>query len=290
MQQTALALMKKASLEPLEEKESASTTTPREPPRDPDRRFPRKQMLRLGFHISLHSCVKCYCWRFLDGFNFMVYQLYKIHIVLSSHSSCGDGTTGPDLTPPGDALPSYLADFLGPTAGHTSPKSPMAALPKSVVSAETRIREVVSALVPGARKTTPPHLVPISVGPEKERTMRCVKQLSSKQKRGREDSVKELSLEERLLKMGSSNDSLGSPPNSGKRSTSPLDWLRTRGKVTPTPPPLAGSPDSTLDDVTFKVNNMQGRGERRSPTMSPHLTNPSTPITSKLSQLEEWIL
>ena len=84
---------------------------------------------------------------------------------------------------------------------------------------------------------------------------------------------------------------------SGKRSASPLDLIRGRGKITPTPPPqievvklkrkqtLKQTPKAEID----KLSTLTKIYARSTPKTSPKI-KPQTPITSKLSQLDEWIL
>ena len=80
---------------------------------------------------------------------------------------------------------------------------------------------------------------------------------------------------------------------SGKRSASPLDLIRGRGKITPTPPPqievvkikrkqtLKQTPKAEIDKLSTLTNDA-----RSTPKTSPKI-KPQTPITSKLSQLDE---
>ena len=107
----------------------------------------------------------------------------------------------------------------------------------------------------------------------------------------------ELSLEQRLSVVNSSSPDSSS---SGKRSASPLDLIRGRGKITPTPPPqsevvklkrkqtLKQTPKAEIDQLSTLKNGAKFKA-RLTPKTSLEI-KPQTPITTKLSQLEEWIL
>ena len=107
----------------------------------------------------------------------------------------------------------------------------------------------------------------------------------------------ELSLEQRLSVINSSSPDSSS---SEKRSAPPLDLIRGRGKITPTPPPqsevvklkrkqtLKHTPKAEIDQLSTLKNGAKFKA-RLTPKTSLEI-KPQTPITTKLSQLEEWIL
>ena len=124
--------------------------------------------------------------------------------------------------------------------------------------------------------------------------------IKSQQMRVEEQSQQaeiELSLEQRLSVLNSSSPDSSS---SGKRSASPLDLIRGRGKITPTPPPqsevvklkrkqtLKQTPKAEIDQLSTLKNGAKFKA-RLTPKTSLEI-KPQTPITTKLSQLEEWIL
>ena len=220
---------------------------------------------------------------------------YSIYC-FSSHSSIGE-SPGHDITPPGNTIPTYF-EFLEPQ--ETKPSARKPSLPRAIFKAETKLRDVVAGIIPDRHASV--KIKEVSAAIDKDRVAIAEKDIiKSKHLQAEEKSDtadKELNLEDRLFRMGSSNspDSYANSSSSGKRSVSPLDLVRGRRKITPTPPPQVRTvyhkknPISKLElgQPESPAQNAQSKG-KLTPKTSLEI-KPQTPITSKLSQLEEWIL
>ncbi|XP_063689555.1 adhesion G-protein coupled receptor G6-like [Bolinopsis microptera] len=257
--QTAVALMKKASLEPLEEKESSVASPSLEPVK-----IVRKKML-------------------------------------SSRSSLGD-QSGHNLTPPGDPVPSYFEFLEAQETNTNNPKR--STLPRSFAIAQTKIKDAVAAISPERHDRPKRKEVSTVATANKDKVIIAGKKIiRSQHMRVEEQSQQlaeiELNLEQRLFVLNSSSPDSSSYA-SGKRSASPLDLIRGRGKITPTPPPqsevvkfkrkqtLKQTPKAEIDQLSTLKNGAKFKA-RLTPKTSLEI-KPQTPITTKLSQLEEWIL
>ncbi|KAL5271089.1 hypothetical protein ACHWQZ_G001671 [Mnemiopsis leidyi] len=259
--QTALALMKKASLEPLQEKDSSTANV-----------SPKEE--RQGFKVRKK--------------------------MLSSHSSHGS-MPGNDITPPGNAIPNYF-DFMDLETQETKPRTPKRSLPRSIVHAETKIRNVVAAIIPDQHSRPPTNTKkesPIATNKdhvfEVGRNMNKNRQLQAMGERV-ERRGSELNLEDRLFGTATPDSEVELPSSCGKRSISPMDLIKGWRRVSPSPPIPPDFPAPVDSKKTFasdvQLNQPFQPGQVKevlSPKGSLEI-KPPLPITSKLSQLEEWIL
>ena len=172
-------------------------------------------------------------------------------------------------------------------------------MPRSIVHAETKIRNVVAAIIPDQQSSMKKEP---SIAANKDHIMAAGRNINKNRQFRPSDRIErqaggELNLEDRLFRMGTPDSEVDVASSSGKRSASPLDLIRGWRRVSPSPPL---PPDFTAPVESRNTSNLQleHRGDHHQSgtvkeVLSPKASleiKPPIPITSKLSQLEEWIL
>jgi hypothetical protein len=212
----------------------------------------------------------------------------------SSHSSIGDQPEN-DITPPYDSAPNYLEFIESKNKRSSIPKQTS---PRKTSGTEKSIREVVAAFAPDNHASWKRKNLSLAMSKDQVgiagKDVKNVKQFHVEEPSPR--IFKEQKLEERLFKMDNRNSfaSNSDESHSGRRSISPIDLIKNWRRVSPTPTTLTEEakskkkPKLVINQPPTQMRDFKLKGKLNHKTSLE--IKPATPIISKLSQLDEWIL